>query len=152
MSKQIYCKCTACGHRIDHRKWKEIKLQPGTADPSLLPNFFPFPVSHPMSAGCTVSYMKCYKDRSSSSPGPGFQKDSQGSRSDKKLFWLILLQKYYGVRDNRPKNGPLIKAASMALVPSCSIKSEWVSEAPWGIQQGFLRRASDAAQPDVIPI
>ena len=24
---------TACGHRIDHRKWKETKLQPGTAGP-----------------------------------------------------------------------------------------------------------------------
>ena len=24
---------TACGHRIAHRKWKEIKLQPGTAGP-----------------------------------------------------------------------------------------------------------------------
>ena len=24
---------TACGHRIPHRKWKEIKLQPGTAGP-----------------------------------------------------------------------------------------------------------------------
>ena len=26
-------KCTACGHRIAHRKWKETKLQPGTAGP-----------------------------------------------------------------------------------------------------------------------
>ena len=25
--------CTACGHRIAHRKWKETKQQPGTAGP-----------------------------------------------------------------------------------------------------------------------
>ena len=25
--------CTACGHRIAHRKWKETELQPGTAGP-----------------------------------------------------------------------------------------------------------------------
>ena len=25
--------CTACGHRIAHKKWKETKLQPGTAGP-----------------------------------------------------------------------------------------------------------------------
>ena len=25
--------CTACGHRIAHRKWKENKLHPGTAGP-----------------------------------------------------------------------------------------------------------------------
>ena len=27
--------CTACGHRIAHRKWKETKLQPGTAGPGI---------------------------------------------------------------------------------------------------------------------
>ena len=25
--------CTACGNRMVHRKWKETKLQPGTAGP-----------------------------------------------------------------------------------------------------------------------
>ena len=49
---------TVCGHRLAHRKWKEIKQQP-----SMLPgpalsgcmqlSFSPFPVGHPMSADCT---------------------------------------------------------------------------------------------------
>ena len=45
--------CTACGHRMTHRKWKEIKQQP-----SLLPGF-PFPVGNPMSAGCKCQLYKC---------------------------------------------------------------------------------------------
>ena len=33
IADQSTLNCTACGHRIAHRKWKEIKLQPGTAEP-----------------------------------------------------------------------------------------------------------------------
>ena len=32
----IYTTCTACGHRMAYRKWKETKLQPGTAGPGNL--------------------------------------------------------------------------------------------------------------------
>ena len=31
--KKKILRCTACGHRMAHRKWKETKLQPGTAGP-----------------------------------------------------------------------------------------------------------------------
>ena len=30
---------TVCGHRMAHRKWKETKLQPGTADPGNMLSF-----------------------------------------------------------------------------------------------------------------
>ena len=33
LEKPLEISYTACGHRIAHRKWKEIKLQPGTAGP-----------------------------------------------------------------------------------------------------------------------
>ena len=48
--------CTASGHRIAHRKWKESKLQPSTAGPGNMLSVFPFPVGHPMSAGCIKIY------------------------------------------------------------------------------------------------
>ena len=45
---------TACGHRMAHRKWE--KNEATVAWPScacLQLSFFPFPVGHPMSTGCT---------------------------------------------------------------------------------------------------
>ena len=29
--------CTACGHRMAYRKWRETKVQPGTAGPGNMP-------------------------------------------------------------------------------------------------------------------
>ena len=56
------CLVTACGHRIAHRKKKEIKLQPGTAGPGnrldcCLVSFH-FLWGHHMSAGCVYSSTK----------------------------------------------------------------------------------------------
>ena len=36
-----------------YRKWKKTKVHPGTARPGNMLSFFPFPVGHPMSAGCS---------------------------------------------------------------------------------------------------
>ena len=47
--------CTACGHRMAHRKWKEIRQQAWISCAWLQFNFFPFPVVNPMSAGCTLT-------------------------------------------------------------------------------------------------
>ena len=44
---------TACGHRIPHRKWKQFKQHVAWLRCAwVLLSFFPYPVGHPMSAGC----------------------------------------------------------------------------------------------------
>ena len=57
--KLCLCRSTACRHRMAHMKWKETKLQPsmlpGSVVPGSLLSFFPFPLGHPMSAGCILS-------------------------------------------------------------------------------------------------
>ena len=61
------CKhCTVLVLRMAHRIWKETKQLPGTAGPGNMLGsclvLFPFPVGHPMSAGCTVLEKHQVKD------------------------------------------------------------------------------------------
>ena len=62
-SRQVGMSCTACGHRIAHRKWKEIKLQPGTGGPGNRVGCCLDPVGHPVAAGCKP------RDHSDNIPG-----------------------------------------------------------------------------------
>ena len=56
--------CTACGHRMAHRKWKETKQEPSlfvawSSCAWLQLSFFTIPVGNPMSAGCSGKFHSC---------------------------------------------------------------------------------------------
>ena len=58
--------CTACGHRIAHRKWKETNLHPGTAGQGnmlgscLVSSHFLWAILCPQAVGCVMPTKKFY--------------------------------------------------------------------------------------------